>query len=238
MDEQERKLTSNDLIITDDNKPIALAGVMGGYDTEVTEVTKNLLIESAYFDKVSIMKTSRRLNLISDASIRFERGIDFNIQKQGLQRFVNLFEIDQDINYSSIIDSSKNAISNDEISFEKSEIEQILGIELNDDFIKRTLINLQIDSEISDKKIIFKSPSWRYDLDRPIDLIEELAKHYGFNNFDSTLPIGNNLNSKGNYWDKRLYLSNKLSSKNFYEIQTLSLLIVNLMNSLRLKRNL
>ena len=222
LDEQERKLTSEDLIITDNDKPIALAGVMGGYDTEVTDTTTNLLIESAYFDKVSIMKTSRRLNLISDASIRFERGIDFNLQKQGLQRFVNLFEKDQEINYSSIIDSSKNGISYDSISFDKNEIEQILGVELDDNFIKNTLIKLQIESEISDKKIKFKSPSWRYDLERPIDLIEELAKHYGFNNFESTLPIGNNLNSTGDYWDKRLYLSEKLSSTNFYEIQTLS----------------
>ena len=222
LDEQERKLTSEDLIITDNDKPIALAGVMGGYDTEVTDTTTNLLIESAYFDKVSIMKTSRRLNLISDASIRFERGIDFNLQKQGLQRFVNLFENDQEINYSSIIDSSKNGISYDSISFDKNEIEQILGVELDDNFIRNTLIKLQIESEVSDKKIKFKSPSWRYDLERPIDLIEELAKHYGFNNFESTLPIGNNLNSKGDYWDKRLYLSEKLSSTNFYEIQTLS----------------
>ena len=222
LDEQERKLTSEDLIITDNDKPIALAGVMGGYDTEVTDTTTNLLIESAYFDKVSIMKTSRRLNLISDASIRFERGIDFNLQKQGLQRFVNLFENDQEINYSSIIDSSKNGISYDSISFDKNEIEQILGVELDDNFIRNTLIKLQIESEISDKKIKFKSPSWRYDLERPIDLIEELAKHYGFNNFESTLPIGNNLNSTGDYWDKRIYLSEKLSSTNFYEIQTLS----------------
>jgi len=222
LDEQERMLTSEDLIITDNDKPIALAGVMGGYDTEVTDTTTNLLIESAYFDKVSIMKTSRRLNLISDASIRFERGIDFNLQKQGLQRFVNLFENDQEINYSSIIDSSKNGITYDSISFDKNEIEQILGVDLDDNFIRNTLIKLQIESEVSDKKIKFKSPSWRYDLERPIDLIEELAKHYGFNNFKSTLPIGNNLNSTGDYWDKRLYLSEKLSSTNFYEIQTLS----------------
>ena len=222
LDEQERMLTSEDLIITDNDNPIALAGVMGGYDTEVTDTTTNLLIESAYFDKVSIMKTSRRLNLISDASIRFERGIDFNLQKQGLQRFVNLFENDQEINYSSIIDSSKNGISYDSISFDKNEIEQILGVKLDDNFIRNTLIKLQIESEVSDKKIKFESPSWRYDLERPIDLIEELAKHYGFNNFESTLPIGNNLNSTGDYWDKRIYLSEKLSSTNFYEIQTLS----------------
>ena len=93
LDNQQRKLDSSSLIITDDDKPVALAGVMGGLETEVTEETKNLLIESAYFDKVSIMNTSRKLNLISDASIRFERGIDRDIQNKGLERFVELLKM-------------------------------------------------------------------------------------------------------------------------------------------------
>ena len=88
LDSQVRKLDSNDLVITDNDNAIALAGVMGGLETEVSETTTNLLIESAYFDKVSIMKTSRKLNLISDASIRFERGIDYKIQRYGLERFL------------------------------------------------------------------------------------------------------------------------------------------------------
>ena len=101
LDNQKRSLNKNDLVITDNDNPIALAGVMGGLDTEVTENTKNLLIESAYFDKVSIMNTSRKLNLISDASIRFERGIDFNLQLKAINRFINIFSTNQDINYSS-----------------------------------------------------------------------------------------------------------------------------------------
>ena len=84
LDNQQRELSVNDLVITADNKPVALAGVMGGLETEVTTDTTNLLIESAYFDKVSIMNTSRKLNLISDASIRFERGIDHKLQLLGL----------------------------------------------------------------------------------------------------------------------------------------------------------
>ena len=102
LDSQVRKLDSNDLVITDNDKPIALAGVMGGLETEVSEATTNLLIESAYFDKVSIMKTSRKLNLISDASIRFERGIDYKIQKYGLERFLMELKDNQSINYSEI----------------------------------------------------------------------------------------------------------------------------------------
>ena len=222
LDEQERKLSDDDLIITDNDSPIALAGVMGGFDTEVTESTKNLLIESAYFDKVSIMKTSRKLNLISDASIRFERGIDYDIQQKGLERFVSVFNNDQDINYSEITVSKKGGLSHEEVTFDKQEIHNILGQELSDEFISKTLSQLQIKSSVESVKISFKSPSWRYDLERPIDLIEELAKHYGFNNFESTLPIGNNLNNKGEYWNKRNYISNLLSSNNFFEVQTLS----------------
>jgi len=222
LDEQTRKLSNEDLIITDNDTPIALAGVMGGYNSEVTESTKNLLIESAYFDKVSIMKTSRRLNLISDASIRFERGIDYELQNKGLERFISVFKNDQNIYYSKISSSKKESISYEEVTFDKDDIFKILGVEMSDDFIKNTLSQLQIKSKVTNNKITFKSPSWRYDLERPIDLIEELAKHYGFNNFQSTLPVGNNLNNKGEYWYKRKYISELLSSNNFYEIQTLS----------------
>ena len=222
LDNQQRKLDSSSLIITDDDKPVALAGVMGGLETEVTDETKNLLIESAYFDKVSIMNTSRKLNLISDASIRFERGIDRNIQNKGLERFVELFEDDQDILYSSIQEDRTSIYQSENISLNKDDIKKLLGQDLEEEFIVKTLNNLQIPFEIKDNEIIFEQPSWRYDLERPVDLIEELAKHYGFNNFDSSLPIGNNLNNYGNYWDVRSYMLSKLTSFNYFETQTLS----------------
>ena len=227
LDNQQRKLDSSSLIITDDDKPIALAGVMGGLETEVTDETKNLLIESAYFDKVSIMNTSRKLNLISDASIRFERGIDRNIQNKGLERFVELFEDDQDILYSSIQEDRSSIYQSENISLNKDDIKKLLGQDLKEEFIAKTLNNLQIPFEIKDNQIIFEQPSWRYDLERPVDLIEELAKHYGFNNFDSSLPIGNNLNNYGNYWDVRSYMLSKLTSFNYFETQTLSFVEVN-----------
>ena len=227
LDNQQRKLDSSSLIITDDDKPVALAGVMGGLETEVTEETKNLLIESAYFDKVSIMNTSRKLNLISDASIRFERGIDRDIQNKGLERFVELFEDDQEILYSSIQEDRTSIYQSEKITLNKEDIKKLLGQDLEDDFIVKTLNNLQIPFEIKDNEIIFEQPSWRYDLERSVDLIEELAKHYGFNNFESALPIGNNLNNYGNYWDVRSYMLSKLTSFNYFETQTLSFVEVN-----------
>lgn len=222
LDNQKRKLTNNDLIIVADDKPIALAGVMGGLDTEVTSETTNLLIESAYFDKVSIMNTSRKLNLISDASIRFERGIDRNLQMLGLNRFINIFQNNQELDYSEPFEDIKDEYDNPEISFSRTEIYKLLGINLQDEFIENMLNYLGIDYEITDSDIKFSQPSWRYDLERPVDLIEEFAKHYGFNNFESTLPIGSNKNHVGSYWKLKKYLTDSLTSKNMYETQTLS----------------
>ena len=222
LDSQVRKLDSNDLVITDNDKPIALAGVMGGLETEVSETTTNLLIESAYFDKVSIMKTSRKLNLISDASIRFERGIDYKIQRYGLERFLMELKDNQAINYSEINVDDKGNLKNKKVILKYSEIKKLLGIDLKESFIKKVLKFLMIDSEVNKESVKFTPPSWRYDLDRPVDLIEEFAKHYGFNNFESTLPQGVHKNNKGSYWDLKSYLSNVLTSNNFQEVQTLS----------------
>ena len=222
LDSQVRKLDSNDLVITDNDKPIALAGVMGGLDTEVSEATTNLLIESAYFDKVSIMKTSRKLNLISDASIRFERGIDYKIQKYGLERFLMELKDNQTINYSEINVDDKGNLNNKKVILKYSEIKKLLGIDLKESFIKKVLKFLMIDSEVNKESVQFTPPSWRYDLDRPVDLIEEFAKHYGFNNFESTLPQGVHKNNKGSYWDLKSYLSSVFTSNNFQEVQTLS----------------
>ena len=222
LDNQKRSLNKDDLVITDNDNPIALAGVMGGLDTEVTKNTHNLLIESAYFDKVSIMNTSRKLNLISDASIRFERGIDFNLQLKAINRFINIFSTNQDINYSSPIVDDKKNIKNKSVSFSNNDIYKILGTKIDNKFITKTLKNLDIDHTINNEDIKFVSPSWRYDLERPIDIIEEIAKHYGFNNFDSTLPIGNNRNNLGDYWNSKSFFSQQLRGKDYQEIQSLS----------------
>ena len=135
LDSQVRKLDSNDLVITDNDKPIALAGVMGGLETEVSEATTNLLIESAYFDKVSIMKTSRKLNLISDASIRFERGIDYKIQRYGLERFLMELKDNQAVNYSEINVDDKGNLKNKKVILKYSEIKKLLGIDLKESFL-------------------------------------------------------------------------------------------------------
>ena len=222
LDNQVRNLDESDLVITDNDKAVALAGVMGGLDTEVSENTINLLIESAYFDKVSIMNTSRKLNLISDASIRFERGIDYNLQEKALVRFINLFSSSQEIKYSTPLIDDKNKIKNKTVKFKDTEIYNILGTKLDSKFITKTLSSLNIEHSIENDSISFISPSWRYDLERPIDLIEELAKHFGFNNFESTLPYGNNKNNTGEFWYYKQLFSSKLRSNDYQEVQTLS----------------
>ena len=160
LDSQVRKLDSNDLVITDNDKPIALAGVMGGLETEVSEATTNLLIESAYFDKVSIMKSSRKLNLISDASIRFERGIDYKIQKYGLERFLMELKDNQAVNYSEINVDDKGNLKNKKVILKNPEIKKLLGIDLKESFIKKVLKFLMIDSEVNKESVKFAPPSW------------------------------------------------------------------------------
>ena len=145
MDNQQRKLSTDDLIITADNKPVALAGVMGGLNSEVTSETSNLLIESAYFDKVSVMNTSRKLNLISDASIRFERGIDHKLQILGINRFISIFEDEQEIAYSLPITDTKKDLTPKKVTFKRGEIYKLLGINLKDDFISDMLSYLGIE---------------------------------------------------------------------------------------------
>jgi len=160
--------------------------------------------------------------LISDASIRFERGIDYKIQRYGLERFLMELKDNQAINYSEINVDDKGNLDNKKVILKYYEIKKLLGIDLKESFIKKVLKFLMIDSEVSKESVKFTPPSWRYDLDRPVDLIEEFAKHYGFNNFESTLPQGVHKNNKGGYWDLKDYLSSVLTSNNFQEVQTLS----------------
>ena len=130
------------------------------------------------------MKTSRKLNLISDASIRFERGIDYKIQRYGLERFLMELKGNQAINYSEINVDDKGNLDNKKVILKYYEIKKLLGIDLKESFIKKVLKFLMIDSEVCKESVKFTPPSWRFDLDRHVDLIEEFAKHYGFNNFE------------------------------------------------------
>ena len=114
LDEHKRKLKEDDIIITDNDKPVALAGVMGGHSTQVTDTTKNILIESANFNSVNILNTSRSLNLISEASIRFERGVDLYLQEKGLYQFM----IDQNFTKNQMI-QVQNLYAHRGIEFEK-----------------------------------------------------------------------------------------------------------------------
>ncbi len=190
LDGVERKLSPEDLVIADAKKPVALAGVMGGFDTMITEKTKNILIESAWFDPVAIRKSSRRHGLHTDASHRFERGADYEATSLACGRVAQ-----------RILESAGGALQGEEIDavgrrldlapvqLDRAEVKRILGENLSDHEIQRILARLGFtvmpDPEAD---YLVQIPSWRLDVEREIDLIEELARLHGYDKFANTLP--------------------------------------------------
>ena len=227
LDGNNRVLNKNNLLICDSKTPIAIAGVMGGKHTEVTESTKNILIECAYFDPVCIRKSSKGLGLSTDASKRFERGVDFDDHDKVINRTLSLIN---DLTEKSLSNIEENdfypqKIMLKEISFNKKKVSNQIGIELNDSFIKKTLIGLEIN--FSEKGDDYKCiiPSFRPDIERPIDLTEEFARVYGFdkipNKFSYTSDLNSIFSDKEDYIDR---LKSYFSSVGFNEIMSNSLI--------------
>jgi phenylalanyl-tRNA synthetase beta chain len=199
LDEIERTLDPEDLIVADEKKPLALAGVMGGWDSRITPETKNVLVEAAWFDPVSIRRSSKRHLIHTDASHRFERGADFNappVASAMVSRF--LLEsggyIEGDFIDVVIPEAEARTATRSSVTFAVSEARRILGPTESDEGITAATAEsilaglgcgLQAQAaEIYDVTL----PSWRLDLEREIDLIEEVARVYGYNRFRNTLP--------------------------------------------------
>ena len=190
LDDQKHKLDETHLLITDGKTPLALAGIMGGADTAVSDNTDTILIESAYFNPVTIRKSSKNLSLITDASKRFERGADPNGCKTAFWRVLNLvIEIAGGELNSKVIDIYPDRIKKKNIKLRKSEIEIILGIKVEDSLVENILNRLEIELKKDQKGWECKVPTFRPDLTREIDLIEEIARMYGYDNIptDETL---------------------------------------------------
>ncbi len=199
LDEIERTLDPEDLIVADEKKPLALAGVMGGWDSRITADTKNVLVEAAWFDPVSIRRASRRHLLHTDASHRFERGADFNappiasalasrilLESGGSQigEFVDVI----------IPEAEARTTRRSSIHFSVSEARRILGATEDPEGVtaataETILVRLGCGLKASANETYSVAlPSWRLDLEREIDLIEEVARVYGYNRFQNTLP--------------------------------------------------
>jgi phenylalanyl-tRNA synthetase beta chain len=192
LDGVERKLTPEDLVIADAVKPVALAGVMGGFDTMITAKTKNILIESAWFDPSTVRKTSRRHGLHTDASHRFERGADFEATTKACDRVaVLLLESAGGKLAGGAIDVVARQVDLAPVALHLSEVHRILGEKLETNEMFRILQQLGFElmpERGGDPDFTVHIPSWRLDVEREIDLVEEIARLHGYDKFANTLP--------------------------------------------------
>jgi phenylalanyl-tRNA synthetase beta chain len=192
LDGVERKLTSEDLVVADSKKPVGLAGVMGGYDTMITDKTKNILIESAWWDPAIVRKMSRRHGLHTDASHRFERGADFESTLISCDRVAELIlESGGGQLVGDAIDVMSKKLDQAPVVLRIAEVWRILSGKIAEREILRILNKLGFESVpagLSGGEFNVRIPSWRLDVEREIDLIEEIARLHGYNKFENTLP--------------------------------------------------
>ncbi len=188
LDGEERKLQTTDLVITDGTRAIALGGVMGGKNTEVSEETKNIILESAYFNPTSVRRTSAAHGLRSDSSARFEKGIDPNMQKAALDRAVELI---LELCPNAVVESSVGIVKKEEekvVEITTSYINNYLGITLSTEEIVAILEGLSFAVEVTGENLVVKVPTRRPDISIKQDLVEEVIRIYGYDNLASTLP--------------------------------------------------
>jgi len=192
LDGVERKLTSEDLVVADGKKPVGLAGTMGGFDTMITEKTRNILIESAWWDPVTVRKMSRRHALHTDASHRFERGADFESTVLSCDRVAELIlQTGGGKLTGNIIDVIARRIDQAPVELRLSHVHRILGKGLEANQVARILKLLGFEllpEPGEDTEFTVHIPSWRLDVEREIDLIEEIARLHGYDKFENTLP--------------------------------------------------
>lgn len=189
IDDVERELEPDMLVIADAGRAIAIAGVMGGKDTEVSASTKNVLIESAYFDPASIRKTSRALGLVSDSSYRFERGVDKGMVKPASDRASSLIISEAGGTAGAFYDLASIEESRREISLEAEKPGRLLGIEISAGKIKDILGRLGMETgAVKDGRIKVTVPSFREDVRAEEDLIEEIARIYGYDRIPDGMP--------------------------------------------------
>jgi phenylalanyl-tRNA synthetase beta chain len=192
LDGVDRKLSPEDLIIADANRPVALAGVMGGFDTMITEKTKNVLIESAWFDPVAVRKTAKRHGMHSDASHRFERGADYGATPVACALVAQrILESGGGKLEGSTIDAVARELDQAPVVLRISQVHRILGSKLEVHEIIAILKRLGFElvpEPGAQPEFSVRIPSWRLDVEREIDLIEEIARLHGYNKFSNTLP--------------------------------------------------
>ncbi len=237
LDEEKRKLSSEDLMICDTKNPLCIAGVLGGINSGVTEQTKNVFIESAYFNSKYIRKTAKRHGLSTDASYRFERGADPNNTLLPLKRAALLVkELTQGNISSGIVDNCPKPIHNAKVNLKLEDLSRIGGISIDLSSLKNILgsLDIQIINETSEA-LELQIPTYRVDVTREVDVIEEILRIYGYNNVETTQKLKSSL-SYTEEIDKEKYgeaISEFLAGKGFNEIMSNSITKADYYNELQ-----
>ena len=223
LDNIERNLSNEDIVISDGEKAIGLAGVMGGLETEITEKTKNIIIESAIFDPVKIRKTSKQI-LRSEASSRFEKGLDPNRTYMAIERSCVLLEKYADAEIiSGLAKYDKTILEDKQIDITFDKINAVLGIEIPKDDVVNVFRRLGFETKVEGAKVTVSVPRRRIDISIKEDLIEEIGRIYGVNNIEGKSPI---LPIKAGSYNKQIReIRNKMVSLGLNE--TLSYILVN-----------
>jgi len=223
LDEVERTLSKDDIVISDGKKAIGLAGVMGGLETEITEKTKNIIIEAAIFDSVKIRKTSKNI-LRSEASMRFEKGLDPNRTYMAIERSCNLLEKYADAEIvGGLVEEADVSLEGTKIDITCNDINKVLGTNIPKDAVLDVFRRLGFEYKENNEKITVLVPKRRLDIGIKEDLIEEVGRIYGVNNIEGKIP---ELPIKSGSYDKvTRQIRNKMVDLGLNE--TLSYILVN-----------
>lgn len=227
LDDVERTLHEEDLMICDEKGPLCIAGVFGGKNSGVTEHTTSIFLESAYFNPVSIRKTAKRHQLNTDASFRFERGIDPTITAYALKRAALLIqEVAGGEITSDVSDFYQKKLEDFSVFLNFANAAKIIGQEIPKDTIKQILVSLDIKvNSVSEYGLGLTIPSYRVDVQREIDVIEEILRVYGYNNISFSKKLNATVSNSPRNEDYKLQniVATQLNSQGFHEMMANSL---------------
>ncbi|MEY4963995.1 MAG: hypothetical protein RLZZ323_1314 [Bacteroidota bacterium] len=231
LDEVERSLHEEDIMICDEKGPLCIAGVFGGKESGVSESTNAIFLESAYFNPVSIRKTAKRHQLSTDASFRFERGIDPSITEYALKRAALLIqEVAGGEITSDVIDVYPKKVEDFSVFLNFNKVTKIIGQEIPKDTIKKILVSLDIKvNSVSDSGLGLTIPAYRVDVQREIDVIEEILRVYGYNNIKFSNKVNATVANSPRTEDYKIQnvVATQLNSQGFHEMMANSLTTAN-----------
>lgn len=192
LDGQDAELTNETLVIADNEGVIGMAGIMGGADTGVGETTHNVFLEAAFFNPISIAGKARSYGLHTDSSHRFERGVDYDLQRKAIDRATLLLQSIVGGEAGPIVEevSTQDLPTQNQVTLRKARLESLLAYKIEDEKVLDILTRLGLSLVSSDEQSwTFQAPSWRFDIAIEADLVEEVARVFGYNNLPSTNPV-------------------------------------------------